>query len=186
MVPIAAGHALAVAAVVVVVAALRPLIDFTALQVSASFLLIGFGIYRLTARHRGRAGMQIGAGQLLAWSSVMATAHGAGLMLIPVLLRIPVGVGHAGHAHGAAIAALGQSLGHSLGHSLGDPTTTALAAVGVHTLAMFATAGAIAIVVYKWVGLAFLRRGWVNFDLVWSFALIATGVGLLATAILMR
>ena len=58
----------------------------------------------------------------------------------------------------------------------------ALAAVGVHTLAMLAVTGLVAIVVYEWVGVAFLRRGWINLDLVWTIALIVTGLILLATA----
>ena len=57
----------------------------------------------------------------------------------------------------------------------------ALAAVGVHSLAMLAITGAIALVVYQWLGVGFLRRGWLNLDLVWSIALVATGLLLLLT-----
>jgi hypothetical protein len=104
----------------------------------------------------------------------MATAHGAGLMLLPALL--PLGIGHslpaadpqthAGHAAHAA-------------HAAGASLATGLAAVGVHTLAMLAVAGLIAFAVYDWVGVAFLRRGWINLDRLWTAALLATGALLL-------
>jgi hypothetical protein len=175
LLPIAAGHALSVAMVVVGIAVLRTLVDLTALEVGAAIAIIGFGVYRLVARHRGRAGMQVSGGQLLLWSFLMATAHGAGLMLIPVLLGMPMDAasgGHAGHAHGTVIPSLDSSAG------------TAFAALGIHTLAMLAVAGAIALVVYEWVGLAFLRRGWINLDFVWAIVLIGAGVVLLAMALL--
>lgn len=167
LLPIAAGHALSVAMVVVAIGVLRAFVDFMILQVGAAIALIGFGLYRLIARHRGRAGMQVGGAQLLLWSFLMATAHGAGLMLIPVLLEMPIGTARGEHAHMAAITLLGTS------------AATALAAVGIHTLAMLAVAGAVAVAVYEWVGLAFLRRGWINLDLVWVLVLIGAGVILL-------
>ena len=85
LLPIAAGHALSVGMVVLAVGALRAFVDPMILQVGAAIALIGFGLYRLLARHRGRVGMQVSRVQLLVWSFLMATAHGAGLMLIPVL-----------------------------------------------------------------------------------------------------
>lgn len=168
LVPIAAGHALSVAAVVLAVSLLRILVDLWALQLAAALLLIGFGLYRLFARHRGRMGMQVTGTQLVVWSFLMATAHGAGLMLLPVLLEIPQAGEHA-HMHG--LGALGQTAG------------TALAAVGLHTLAMLCVAGAVGIAVYQWVGLAFLRRGWINLDLLWIFALLGAGTLLLVMAL---
>jgi hypothetical protein len=172
MLPIAAGHALSVALVVVAVGVLRTFIDLLRLQVGAAIVLVAFGVYRLVARHRGRVGLQVGSAQLLLWSFLMATAHGAGLMLIPVLLQMPVGI-PGEHAH----------MGH-MAHmtSAGTAAGTALAAVTVHTLAMLAVATAVAIAVYEWVGLAFLRRGWINLDLVWAVALIGVGMILLLMA----
>src|SRR5436190_6579255 len=82
LLPIAAGHALSVGMVVLVIGALRAFLDLVTLQVGAAITLIGFGMYRMFARHRGRVGMQVGRVQLLLWSFLMATAHGAGLMLI--------------------------------------------------------------------------------------------------------
>jgi hypothetical protein len=168
MLPIAAGHALSIGTIVAAVDILRALIDFKTLQAGAAGVLIGFGVYRMIARHRARAGMQVGAAQLLLWSFLMATAHGAGLMLMPALLAIPLR-GSGDHAHMAHMGSLPAS------------ATTALAAVGVHTFAMLLVATAVAVVVYEWVGLAFLRRGWINLDLLWAFALIATG-GILLVA----
>jgi hypothetical protein len=171
LLPIAAGHALSVALVVCAVIALRALVDPVVLQIGAAVTLIAFGLYRLLARHRARVGMQVGAADLVLWSFLMATAHGAGLMLLPVLLGIPIGILHHDHAHMAVAAAVGGS------------AVTALAAVTVHTAVMLAVAGAIAIAVYEWVGLAFLRRGWINLDLVWVLALIGAGAILLVFAI---
>jgi hypothetical protein len=162
LLPIAAGHAVSIAVVVATVAALQQVIELQTLQWGAALLLIGFGVYRLRARHRGRGGMQVGFADLVLWSFLMATAHGAGLMLIPVLLHIEIAGGHAMHLH-----------------DLGSTAAAGTLAVGAHTAAMLAVAGAIAVVVYRWVGLAFLRRGWINVDLIWSIALIAAGAALL-------
>jgi hypothetical protein len=97
------------------------------------------------------------------WSFLMATGHGAGLMLVPALMPLCLG----GAATGAS--AIGsQSLWLSL------------AAVAVHTLAMLLVIGLVAVLVYRWLGLGVLRRGWINFDLLWSTMLVATGVLLLA------
>jgi hypothetical protein len=171
LLPIAAGHALSVGAVVLAASLLRVVVDPRALQLVAALLLIGFGLYRLFVRHRGRIGMQVTGAQLVLWSFLMATAHGAGLMLLPVLLEMPAaGAAGGGHAHMHRMDAVGQTVG------------IALAAVGVHTLAMLCVAGAVGIVVYQWVGLAFLRRGWINLDLLWIIALLGAGAILLLMA----
>jgi hypothetical protein len=98
----------------------------------------------------------------------MATAHGAGLMLVPFLL--PLAAASPAHHHAA---------GH---HVIDASLPVSLAAIGVHTLAMLTVTGAIAVAVYEWVGVAFLRRGWVNLDPLWTLALVATGILLLVTA----
>lgn len=171
LLPIALGHALSIALVVATLAALRVLVNVRILQGAAALCLFAFGFYRLAARHTARGGMQVGFADLTLWSFLMATGHGAGLMLIPVLLEMPAGVGHAGHPHMAAMTTLGTSVG------------AALAAVGVHTLAMLVVMGLVAILVYDWAGLALLRRGWINFDLLWALALIGAGTILLAAAV---
>ncbi len=170
LLPIAAGHALSVALIVAAVVALRAFIDFVVLQVAAAITLIAFGLYRLLARDRARVGMQVSGAELILWSFLMATAHGAGLMLLPVLLEMPIGIAHHNHAYVAVATAVGSS------------AVTALAAIAVHTAAMLAVAGVVAVAVYEWVGLAFLRRGWINLDLVWVLALIGAGAILLVSA----
>jgi hypothetical protein len=112
--------------------------------------------------------MRTGAVGLGLWSFLMAGAHGAGLMLVPLLLPLQLAAGHAhGHGQGPTASSLG----------------VALTAIGVHTLAMLVTTGAVALLVYEWLGVGFLRRGWVNLDLVWTGALIVTGVLLLASVL---
>jgi hypothetical protein len=162
LIPIALGHALSVALVALAVVVLGVVVDARAIRVLAGGLLIAWALYHWLygSRHRVRIGMQTGMAGLAAWSFLMAGAHGAGLMLIPVLL--PLGAANRLHAHHGSMAM--------------DPLPVMLAAVGVHTLAMLATTGMIAVLVYEWLGLAFLRRGWINFDLLWIAALVATGL----------
>ena len=167
LLPIAVGHALSVGVIVLAVSALRLILDPRALELAAAVVLIGFGLYRLLARHRGRIGMQVNGAQLVLWSFLMATAHGAGLMLLPVLLEIPPWVSLGAHAHLRDASALGQSAG------------TAFAAVALHTAAMLVVAGAVGVIVYQWAGLAFLRRGWINLDWIWIVALLGAGAILL-------
>jgi len=168
LLPIGLGHALSIAFVVALLALLRTWLDLRWLSLLAAAILIGFGIYRFAAGHRGRGGMQVGAVDLTLWSFLMATGHGAGLMLVPVLLRLPIGPDGSGHA------------GHTAG--LGQSASTALAAVVVHTAAMLGVAACVAVLVYDWFGLGFLRRGWINLDLLWALALVAAGVILLVGA----
>lgn len=159
--PIAAGHALAIALVVAAVLVAGRALDLGVIRIAGGALLIGWAIYHQAYghRHRVRFGMRTGMTGLGAWSFLMASAHGAGLMLVPVL--IPLGMVEAQHMHGPAP---------------GGAVWLSLAAVGVHTLAMLAVTGAIAVLVYEWLGLGFLRRGWVNVDLLWTAALIGAGL----------
>jgi hypothetical protein len=161
LVPIALGHAASVAVVVAAVLALGLVIDSATLMRLAGILLIGWALWHAIYGHRARVrvGMQTGLLGLALWSFLMASAHGAGLMLIPVLLPLCMGPA--------------QEL---------NPTASlpiALAALGVHTSVMLATIALVALVVYNWIGVEFLRRGWVNLDLVWIAALILCGVVLL-------
>ena len=105
--------------------------------------------------------MQIGLGGLFVWSFLMANAHGAGLMLIPAVIPL----------------CLAASPTHTLTAATSLPV--GLAALSLHTAAMLATIGIVSLVVYKWVGVAFLRRGWINLDLVWTIALVICGIVLL-------
>jgi hypothetical protein len=171
--PIALGHAVSVAAVVALLGAAQALVDLGVLRLVGAAALVIFGLYKLLApmSHPRWVGMRVNFRDLTAWSLLMATAHGAGLMLLPVLLRLPSAgapvthdmTGHAAHAAHMQMA----------GAAAAPPA--AIAAVAVHTAAMLLVMAAIAIVVYEKVGLAILRRAWVNLDLVWAVALIVTG-----------
>ncbi len=160
LVPIALGHAIAIAAVALAVAAVGVALDQRLVRAAAGTVLVAWGLYHLLfgSRHRVRFGMQVGVVGLAAWSFLMATAHGAGLMLVPVLIPL-------------CLAAMpGGEL------TAGGSVAVSLAAVGVHTLAMLAATGLVAVVVFEWVGLAVLRRGWINLDLLWSVALVGAGL----------
>lgn len=163
LIPVAVGHALAIGLVALAVAMLGAVIDERVLRIASGVGLIGWAVYHKLygSRHRVRFGMRVGMVGLAVWSFMMATAHGAGLMLVPFLLPP---------------ASDGSHAGHLTGHHLGSGSLAgSLAAIAVHTLAMLAVTGTIAVVVYDWVGLAFLRRGWINLDRLWSIALVATG-----------
>ena len=170
LIPIALGHALAVAVVAFAVVALGTIVDQQAIRLVSGVVLIGWAVYHRLygSRHRVRFGMRVGMVGLGLWSFLMASAHGAGLMLVPFLLPLD--------PHGSAA---GHLDGH---HVLGGSLSLSLAAIGVHSLATLVVTGVMAILVYEWVGLAFLRRGWINLDLLWMAALVVTGLFLLLTA----
>ena len=159
--PIALGHALSVALVAAAFLYAGLLVDARALRVACGGILIGWALYhwRYGHRHRVRFGMQTGLIGLGVWSFLIATAHGAGLMLWPALMPLCIGAnaepGHAG------------------------PVATAMLGIGLHTAAMLIVTTAMAVAVYEWVGLELLRRAWINVDLVWTWALIGAGTWLL-------
>src|SRR5438105_980192 len=100
--PIAFGHALAVGLIVALVAVLRTSLQPRVLKYSAAAILILYGVFRIVrARHPRWVGMRVGFGDLTLWSFLMASAHGAGLMLIPVFLAMTSSDPHAamGHQH---------------------------------------------------------------------------------------
>ncbi|MFD6682790.1 hypothetical protein [Micromonospora parva] len=158
--PIAAGHLASVAIVAALVAATRSVTASSALAVLGGVLLVAFGLWRLLSeRHFRWAGMRLSAGQLAGWSFLMSSAHGAGLMLVPVLVAEPVPGGHSGHLAAAPVGAL-----------------SGLAAAGVHTVAMLGTALAVALLVYQVFGVGVLRRAWFNVDRLWAGVLVAAGL----------
>ena len=159
LLPIAAGHALSVGVAVVLLIAAGTVLPGNLVRIGSGLLLLGWAAYhwRFGHRHRVRFGMQTGLLGLGIWSFLMATAHGAGLMLWPVLMP------YCSPAAG----------------SDGGPAALALMGVGIHTAAMLAVTAAIAGIVYEWVGVEILRRAWLNVDLVWTVALVATGALLL-------
>jgi hypothetical protein len=161
--PIAIGHAASIAAVIALALAAQQVLPQRAVAVSAAALLFGFGALRLIrARHPRWVGMRVGFADLILWSFLMASGHGAGLMLLPVLLG----------RHAPA-----QSM-HP-GMSMPLDLVQAAIAVGVHTLGYLIVMTAVAYVVYARFGLAFLRTGWFNLDLLWAVALMISALVLL-------
>lgn len=163
LLPIALGHALSVAVVVALVIALGTVIDQQLLQLIAGTLLIGWAAWHALYghRHRVRVGMQTGLAGLGLWSFLMATSHGAGLMLVPVIIPLCL----------AATPARELTAAGSLPISL--------AAIGLHMAAMLAVTAAIAAAVFEWLGVGILRRSWINLDALWIAALTATGLSLI-------
>ena len=161
LLPIALGHAAAVAAALFTVLALGMAVDLPTLAQLAGVVLIGWGAWHALYGHRRRVriGMQTGLAGLILWSFLMAGSHGAGLMLIPVLAPIC--------ASASVSAASSEAL------------PLALAALAVHSATMLAAIGAISLAVYNWIGIDFLRRGWINLDFVWVIALVGCGMVLL-------
>jgi hypothetical protein len=169
LLPIALGHAASIALVVAIVGGVEAFAPPRALRTGGAVALIAFGLFKLAKPrlHPRWVGMRIGAGELAVWSFLMATAHGAGLMLFPVLIALPASA-HAGHA------------GH-MQHVAGGTIARDGAAVLVHTAAMLLVMAAVALVVYEKLGLAILRKAWINLDLVWAVAIIAAGLFTLFT-----
>lgn len=162
--PLALGHAAAIALTIVAAGVLGAVIPLEALQWGTGLLLVGLGVYRLVrSRHIRFGGMQVDARELAIWSFLMASSHGAGLMVLPLVLGdIPAAM----HAHHVAHASM---FGPELGWS---GTTAAL----VHTAGYLLVTGLIAVLVYERLGTRFLRTAWVNLDLIWAVVLIVTGV----------
>jgi hypothetical protein len=158
LVPIAIGHALAIAAAIVAAGLLGMLVSPGHLKSIVAGVLFAFGCYRVFRhRHPKGGGMRVGFRDLTIWSFLMASAHGAGLMVLPVLFGLSAG-DHAGHSTGARTL------------------LSASIAVAVHTAGYLVVTALVAAVVYEKVGLAVLRRAWVNMDLIWAGGLMVTGV----------
>jgi hypothetical protein len=161
---IAMGHLLAVGLAALLLLALQVVLPLSLLRGLTAAVLAAFGVYRLArARHPRWVGMRVGCRDLIAWSMLMASGHGAGLMLSPFLLG-PLCI--APGSHGSAGIHPTWILG--LRNGLGG--------VGAHTLGYVLTAGLIAWVMYEGSHLALLRRAWVNLDLLWAFALIGAAL----------
>jgi hypothetical protein len=173
LLPMAFGHALATGLVVLLMAGIGVVLPQTVVRGLAALTLIGFGVYRLVrTRHPKWVGMRVGPRDLTVWSFLMASAHGAGLMLVPVLLG-PSPALEASHTHHAP--AMGQMFSSEptafLGNLLGG-----ILAVGMHTVGYLLVMGVVALVVYEKLGLALLRHTWFNLDLLWAVALVAAGM----------
>ena len=171
LVPIAVGHELSVALVVVGLGGALATGPAAVVRAAGAVLLVGFGLWKLLRpRHPRWVGFRVNRRQLTAWSFLMSSAPGAGLMLLPVLFGLAEDRAGAEPTHDVvALGATGASWWSSAG------------AVLVHSAAMLVVMGVVAVVVYEKVGVGVLRRAWVNLDLVWAAALVTAGVFTLFT-----
>jgi hypothetical protein len=158
--PIALGHALSITLVAAAFVAAGFVANQRLVQIAGGLVLIGWAAYHHLQghKHRVRVGLQTGLAGLALWSFLMATAHGAGLMVLPALMPLCLAASPIGEIAASSSA------------------TVILAAVAVHTGAMLAVTAVVALLVYDWVGLAILRTAWINVDLLWTLALVATGL----------
>ncbi len=159
LLPIAIGHEASIVMVVVAVSLTEEFVPPFFVRLLAALVLVTFGLYKLLRprSHPSGFGMRVGFTGLAGWSFLMSSAHGAGLMLAPVLLGLPVYAGY---------------------HSLREISLQAVAAASLHVVM-----GVVSVVVYEKVGVGVLRRGWFNLDLGWSLVLIASGAVTLFTAV---
>ncbi len=163
--PLAIGHALAIAAAIVAAGMVGLVVPLEVLKWGTAALLVGLGIFRLVrSRHIAYGGMRVDARELATWSFLMASAHGAGLMVLPLVIGDMPAAGQAHHL--AAASVIGFATIEMNG----------IIAALVHTAGYLLVTGAIAVIVYERVGLRFLRTAWVNLDLVWAVALVVTGL----------
>src|SRR6202451_1131460 len=171
LLPIALGHALAIGMAILILSFLQHFVSMNLLKWGVALILFALGIYRLLrASHPRGAGMRVGGKDLVVWSFLMASAHGAGLMILPVLMAQPMeAVTH-----------------HMAGAMPGFSTSLSIPVIGtavlIHTLSMLFVAGLIAILffeAYEKAGLQMLRYAWLNFDLLWAIALLVAGFAVL-------
>ena len=164
--PIAVGHEASIVLAAALVLGLGLLADTAALHMGAGIALFAFGIFRFVKprAHFRWVKARVSRGELAWWSFLMSTAHGAGLMVAPVLIGAGAGTAEAQDHAIAAAQEQGLSL---LGSGL---------AVVLHVGAMVAVMGLLAVLVYDRWGLSVLRKGWVNLDAVWAGAFVLAGV----------
>lgn len=170
LLPLGLGHLLSVALVLGAAQALRVALSLGTVRVLAAGVLIAFGVYRLLRRGHPRwVGMRVSSRDLVLWSFLMASAHGAGLMLLPFVLASSTvaAVPHEHLCHVALASALPAPSGVTMMWWL--PVT-------LHTLGYLAATSCLALVVYHKLGVAFLRRAWFNLDLLWVGALLTAGI----------
>jgi len=160
MLPLGAGHGLAVAAAVLVAILAGAMVPTSFLRWCVAVILVVFGVAHLVRhRHPAWARMRVGMGQLTLWSFLMASAHGAGLMVVPVFLGMTMAAAHSSHAMSAPGSA-----------------ATALLATTLHAAGYLLVTAFVAFLVFKKLGVGVLRKTWFNLDLLWGIALAGSGV----------
>ena len=169
LLPIALGHAAAITLAILILRFVQHLLPMNILKWGVALILFTLGIYRLfRASHPRGAGMRVRGRELFVWSFLMASAHGAGLMLLPILMAQPMS---------------GMTMTHSMaGRTTVIPSSLSASAIAlavlIHTASMLAVAGILALLffeTYEKVGLRLLRHTWLNFDLLWAIALLVAG-----------
>jgi hypothetical protein len=169
--PIALGHAVAVGVVLLTVALAQVVVPLDVLKVLVALALMTLGLYRLWRhRHARFGGMQVGFRDLTAWSFLMASAHGAGFMVLTFVMPIPSTLQAASHQHAWHMASASANV------AVADAM-----AVAVHTLAYLTVMSLTAWGVYRKLGLGLLRKAWFNLDWLWAGALVVTGAFVLLT-----
>lgn len=167
---LALGHLLAMAAILLPFTLMTAIVRWQReIRIGAALAVIAFGLWLLVHRRHPRFIARIRPTQLALWSFAVATAHGAGLMLVPIYLGL-CRANELDRGHQAARTLIGGNL------------ATAVAVSVVHTAAMIFTGGLIALVVHAWLGLRFLSRSWFNLDVLWASSLVAVGGMALAIA----
>jgi len=163
--PLALGHALAISLAVVIALSLGRMVPLHWLRWGVAGALVVVGVDGLLRhRHRSLGGMHVTARELATWSFLVASAHGAGLMVLPFVLGAATAPVH--HHHEMPIATAG----------FGDINSLGLTAPLIHTLGYLTVTTALAVTVYEKVGLRVLRRAWINLDVLWGVALIVSGL----------
>ncbi len=164
--PIALGHAAAVGGVLLIAALAQLVVPLAVIKVVVASVLVVFGLYRLWRhRHPRFGGMRVGFRDLTVWSFLMATAHGAGLMVLPFVMSMSSNVMAASGGHHHEVS----------GASAGVPWLGAMA-LTLHTLAYLSVLAFVAWIVYRKLGLKLLRTAWFNLDWLWAGALVVTGL----------
>jgi hypothetical protein len=159
LLPLGLGHACAVALAIALGMLAGVVLPLDAIRWPIAGMLVAFGVQRLLRHRHPRYGsMRIGAAGLTIWSFLVATAHGAGLMVLPVWLQLsPTPGDHSMHVHGTTVA-------------------SGVAATAVHSASYLFVSAASAWIVFHKLGVGLLRKAWINLDLIWAAALITTGV----------
>ena len=172
--PLTVGHRVAMFVVILPFALLLALVEWQhQIQIGASLLVIGFGIFRFVNRRHPRVLARIRPTQLGLWSFVVAIAHGAGLMLVPIYLGL-CQAADVDEGHEAAGALINANLAMAVLVSV------------VHSVAMIAAGGFLAWLVYRYLGLKFVSRSWFNLDATWAFSLVLVGALSLAISLASR
>ena len=163
LVALAVGHLVAMAALLLPFSMMFFLVDWQRpIQIVASLLVLCLGLYLVINQRHPRFLARVPLSKLALWSFLVAMAHGAGLMLVPIYLGICRTIDvDAGHAAAADLMASNASI--------------AIAVAFAHTLAMAISGGGLAVGVYHWLGLRFLSRSWFNLDMVWALSLVVVG-----------